>query len=133
MRIRQFSNTNVPNNPNASQFWDRPFRELVCEHFAWRNDEYGQRLLLMTLHTPGRIVAPILRLAGSKLFEADIRLIDQLGRCRNFEEFNHEIDNALYELRRERSIWRKRFRLRVSGAKLSAVMRIVTPKTDSIH
>jgi len=104
------------------------FQERFSRHFAVPLDRYEDAMLRMTLYGHARWLR---LLRASDLLAADRSFIGSMGRLTRRQDVLSEVKEFRHDARNH-SFWRRRVRLRVSGARVLRLLREVWPEGGAV-
>ena len=109
--------------------WPKTFRESFCERFKCPAEDFERRIFWRCLYRRSLPIAALVYLFRRGYFDLDFQTIRQLGVARSSEEFRVELETFRYEYRMRGGVLRG-LRVRVSGKRLSELLREVIPAGD---
>ena|ERR1043165_2397170 len=98
----------------------KTFREAFCEKFGCGRD-FPECVLRQSLYFHARLLAPVIRIFAHDFFKDDVDAIIEIGGARSSWTFVADINYLHGRHQRDKSWWRKKFLLRVSGRKLRRI------------
>jgi|ERR1041384_1960738 hypothetical protein len=101
------------------------FQEAYCRRFNCSNGQYRDHVFKKSLYPHARLVRPVIALFWPDFFEDDFISLAELGSAESRRVFALEIAQYRARTQSDRNVFRKIFRLRISGKRLSALWRTV--------
>jgi len=106
--------------------WQKTFRDSFCERFHCSAEEFEKRVFWKCVYRRALPLSALVYCLRPQHFQLDLQTIRQLGLARGSHEFRAELENFRYDYRMQGGVLRA-LRVRISGKRLIALLRVVAP------
>lgn len=102
------------------------FAELHCRRHNLPREHYARDVLSRCLYSHARFLAPLVAFVSPDHFDSDSDLVIGVGDLRRLDDLRHEF-SAFAQHPENRGFLRRGLRLRISGARLHALVADTLP------
>lgn len=100
------------------------FKQLLCAHYALKEEEFIPFVLKKVLYKRTRLLAPVSSFFYPNFLFHEIRLIEKAGKSENLDMIQFQVDFYHHKFVTQ-SVWKEVLNVRASGQKLVALAREV--------
>ncbi len=107
------------------------FQELFCEKNSCSKEEFGRRVLKLSLYPHAALIAPALRLLSGEFFAPDLELVASAGRAVDMKSVRESVRDFYWAASKRGWLHRICY-LRVSGQRLKNLARHYLPEGKTV-